>query len=55
MGLSEKKEEMLRKMPKIEFSARKSADGRFIIHRTIVTDIKPVQYYEKVLTSEAEE
>ncbi len=51
MGLSNAKEEQLRKMPQIEFYARKSKDGKYIIHRTVITDIKPVKYYEKVLTS----
>ena len=49
MGLSDRKEEELKNMPKIEFSARRSKDGRFIIHKTTFTDIKPVKYYEKVL------
>jgi len=51
MGLTNKKEEQLRKMPLIEFHARKSKDGRYVIHQTIFTDIKPVKYYEKVVTS----
>jgi len=51
MGLTNKKEEQLRKMPLIEFHARKSKDGRYIVHQTIFTDIKPVKYYEKVVTS----
>lgn len=51
MGLSNRKEEELKKMPRIQFLARKSKDGKFIIHQTIVTDIKPIAYYEKVLTN----
>ena len=53
MGLSNKKEEQLRKMPYIDVKMFKSKDGRYIVHKTTITDIKPVAYYEKVLTSEA--
>ena len=35
--------------PEVETAILKSKDGRYIIHRTIITDIKPVKYYEKVL------
>jgi len=52
MGLSNKKEEELRNMPKIEFMTHKSKDGKYIIHKTVMTDIKPVAYYEKVLLHE---
>ncbi|MFT4312064.1 MAG: hypothetical protein ACMXYF_02445 [Candidatus Woesearchaeota archaeon] len=55
MGLSDKKEEQLKKMPTLEFVTRKSKDGRFIIHKTIVTDIKPISYYEKVLNGQEEQ
>lgn len=41
--------EKLNKQPIIETAIKKSEDGRFVIHRTIITDIKPVKYYEKVL------
>ena len=51
MGLTNKKEEQLRKMPLISFHARKSKDGKYIVHQTIFTDIKPLKYYEKVVTS----
>lgn len=49
MELSEKKIEELRKQPVIETRVRKSNDGRWIIHQTKITDIKPVNYFEKVL------
>jgi hypothetical protein len=55
MGLTTRKEEDLKRMPKIEFQARKSKDGKYIIHRTVFTDIKPVAYYDKVLTAAGEE
>ncbi len=55
MGLSDKKEGELKNMPKIEFSVRRSKDGRFMIHKTTFTDIKTIQYYEKVLEGQDEE
>lgn len=48
-GLSETKIEQLSKQPIIESLVSKSEDGKWIIHKTIVTDIKPVSYFEKVL------
>ena len=47
--LSEKKIEELKKQPVIETKIRKSRDGRWLIHQTKITDIKPVNYFEKVL------
>ena len=41
--------EKQKKQPIIETSISKSKDGRWIIHRTIITDIKPVAYFEQVL------
>jgi hypothetical protein len=49
MGLSNRKEQQLRKMPKIETVLQKSKDGRYVIHRTVITNIKPVEYYEAIL------
>jgi hypothetical protein len=49
MGLTNKKEDMLREMPSIRSTISKSKDGRYLIHRTIITHIKPVAYYEAVL------
>jgi len=47
--LSEKKIRELRQQPLIETRVRKSNDGKWIIHTTKITDIKPVGYFEKVL------
>jgi len=41
--------EQLNKQPILETQISKSEDGKWIIHKTIVTDIKPVSYFEKVL------
>lgn len=54
MGLTNNKEEQLKKMPRIESTVRKSQDGKLLIHKTTITDIKPVSYYEVVLSSEQE-
>ena len=55
MELGEKKLEQLRNMPIIESRISKSKDGQFIIHKTIITDIKPIGYWEAVLKREGEE
>jgi hypothetical protein len=49
MGLSTTKEEQLRKMPQIDFRVLKSKDGKFLIHKTTITDIKPFNYYKKIV------
>ncbi|MFH1173788.1 MAG: hypothetical protein V1725_01505 [archaeon] len=49
MGLTNKKEEQFRRMPIIQNRIGKSKNGRYIIQRTIITSIKPVQYYETIL------
>jgi hypothetical protein len=35
--------------PIVEAQISKSKDGKWIIHRTIITDIKPVGYFQAVL------
>ena len=55
MGLTNKKEDQLKKMPNIESKVFKSQDGRFLVHKTIITDIKPVSYYEVVMANEQNE
>lgn len=35
--------------PKMEFFTQMSADGRYVICKTVITAIKPVRYFEKVL------
>jgi hypothetical protein len=49
MELNEKKVEQLNKQPIVESSIRRSEDGKWIVHKTTITDIKPVAYFEKVL------
>ena len=47
-SLSEKKIEQLNKQPLLETSVSLSKDGKWVIHKTIITDIKSVKYYEKL-------
>lgn len=47
--LSDVKIEQLSKQPIIENTIKKSEDGKWLIHKTVITDIKPVSYFEKVL------
>ena len=47
--LSQTKIEQLNKQPVLESSVSKSEDGKWLIHKTIITDIKPVSYFEKAL------
>jgi hypothetical protein len=54
LELSQKKIEQLQKAPIVETHVGKSQDGKWIIHRTSITDIKPVSYFEKVMAVKAE-
>jgi hypothetical protein len=49
MELDSKKLEQLKKMPIIETVITKSGDEQWVMHKTIITDIKPRSYYEKVV------
>lgn len=40
--------------PILETHISKSKDGKYIIHKTVITDIKPVTYYQKVLEEPSE-
>ena len=50
--LGKKRLEALRKMPLIETTIRKSKDGSYLINKTTITSIKPVEYFQAVLDSE---
>lgn len=52
MGLTNKKEEQLKRMPTIESRFQKSKDGKFLIHKTTITTIRPLAYFEKVISGE---
>lgn len=49
--LSSIKIEQLNKQPILETSIQISEDKKWIVHKTTVTDIKPVTYLKKVLGS----
>jgi hypothetical protein len=49
MGLTNKKEDQLRELPSIRSTVGKSKDGKHLIHRTTITHIKPIAYYEAVI------
>jgi hypothetical protein len=51
MGLSNKKEEQLRKMPLLQSRIKASKNGRYIIQQTVITSIKPVEYYNAILAN----
>jgi len=51
MELSETRIEQLKKQPIVESHFHKSKDQKWIVHKTVITDIKPVGYLEKVLAS----
>lgn len=53
--LSAVKIQQLSKQPIVESSISVSEDGRWIIHRTIITDIKPKTYLEAVLNNSRRE
>jgi hypothetical protein len=51
MGLSNKKEEQLRSMPVIQSRLKTSKNGRYIIQQTVITSVKPIEYYKAVLAN----
>ena len=51
----EKVQERMAKMPIIETTWNKSKDGKLLIIRTTITDIKPLSFVNKVIESEAKQ
>ena len=49
MEISEKKIEQLNKQPIVETNIKRSEDGKWVVHKTTITDIKPVAYLKKIL------
>ena len=47
--LSETKKEQLNRQPIVETTCQMSEDKKWFVHKTVITDIKPVTYMEKVL------
>ena len=52
MIIGDKKLEQLKRMPAIQTVVFKSKDGKFIVNKTTITDIKPVNYYQTVIETE---
>ena len=51
MGLTERREEILKQMPKIETKISKIEGKNLIKHQIVITDVKPIQYYNAVITN----
>ncbi|MBW2990321.1 hypothetical protein KY348_01305 [Candidatus Woesearchaeota archaeon] len=51
MGLTYKKEQQLRKMPVIQSRIKASRNGRYIIQQTVITNVKPIEYYNAILAN----
>ena len=49
MGLTNKREEILKAMPTIKNSVTKSKNGKFIVQKTTITTVKPIAYYEAIM------
>ena len=49
MGLSNKREEVVKSMPIIKTDVFKSKDGRFLVHKTSIVHIKPMAYYKAIV------
>lgn len=49
--LSALKIEQLNKQPIIETSIQVSEDKKWVVYKTIITDIKPISYLQKVMGS----
>lgn len=49
MNMNSRCIEQLNKQPIVEISVRKSEDGKWVIMKTVITDIKPVGYFERIL------
>ncbi len=51
MELSAVKIQQINKQPIVESFLSLSEDKKWVIHKTVITDIKPVSYFEKVMAS----
>ncbi len=55
INLGAKKIEQLKNMPLIESKVFKTPDERYIVHRTIISQVKPVEYYRAVLENQSDD
>ncbi len=49
MGLSDKREALVKQLPIIKTVVSKSKDGKWLIHKTEIVHIKPMAYYQAIL------
>jgi hypothetical protein len=49
MNLTEKKVQQLKRMPLIQTRIRRLKDSSLILHQTIISDVRPIEYYEAVV------
>jgi hypothetical protein len=49
MALTSKKIQQLKKMPLIQTKVRRLKDSNMILHQTIISDLRPLSYYEAVV------
>jgi flagellar hook-associated protein FlgK len=49
MGLTDKREKLLKELPIIKTKVSKSKDGQYLIHKTEIVHIKPMSYYEAII------
>jgi len=49
MGLTDKREKLLKQLPIIKTKVSKSKDGKYLIHTTEIVHIKPMKYYQSIL------
>jgi hypothetical protein len=49
MDLTKKKIEQLKKMPLMQTKIRRLKDSNLILHQTIISDLRPIEYYEAVV------
>lgn len=49
MAMSEKREKALKRMPIIRTDVFRSKDGKWLIHKTSITYIRPIAYYKAIV------
>jgi len=49
MNLTEKKVQQLKKMPLIQTRIRRIKDSNLILHQTVISDVRPIEYYQAVV------
>ena len=49
--MENKTKEYEKNKPIVETQISKSKDGKYLLHVTKITDIKPIGYYQKVMES----